>query len=135
MTNTNNEKKATQKELFTAMIAVLSNSNHALKDEMIALCESKIDSIEARKVSSAKASAEKKENNNVLADLVYNLMATIDKPVTCTELFTAVRASNDVRLLEITSPQKTSYLLRSLVNAERVKKEYVAKVAYFSLAE
>lgn len=104
-----NEKTMTARDFYTAVIDVLSA--HDMREDLIVYAESAIAKLDAtnakRKEKTDKASLEKAAADAPLMDALQ--AALTNEPKTATDLKDVIEAN----------VQKTSFLLRALVKAER----------------
>lgn len=110
----------TKKEMFNHIATI--NANNA---DIVAFCEKEIALLEKKRSSvNSKAKAEAEAR----AEKVFNALAEMDKPVTITEL---KHLTSDAEVADY-NIQRISALLRNL-GEEKISKEYVKGVAYFSV--
>lgn len=117
MMNTN-EKTMTTREFYNAVIAHFEGETVNFSDaDMIAFADAQIEKLDAanakRKEKTDKKSLEKAATDAPLLDALA--AALTDEPKTATDLKDVIGAN----------VQKTSYLLRALVKAERAKSQDV----------
>jgi hypothetical protein len=95
--------------------------------EIVAFCENEIALLDKRKGGSKTPTKNQKENEGI-KDVILEVLAEADRPMTVTELIA------DDRLNAYTN-QKVSALLRQLKEAKIVAKTIEKKKAYFAVAE
>ena len=116
------EKKITKKEMF-AMIMEEVKGNA----EMVAFLEHEIELLNKKKGS---ADSKKIESQKADEELVKSVLVTLGHKVTVTELLNA-----SVELAtQLKTNQKTSSVLKRLVDNGEVVKTIEKKVSYFSIA-
>lgn len=125
MTNTTT---MTQREMLTEVIAneTISAQARAKAQEMLTKLDERN---EARKGVQSKKSAE----NAVLREVLYNYLATLENPIAVKELMEKVDEVGFETTEEMTKGKVTALLTR-LVADERVKRETIKKVNYYSVA-
>ena len=125
MTNTTT---MTQREMLTEVIAneTISAQARAKAQEMLTKLDERN---EARKGVQSKKSAE----NAVLREVLYNYLTTLENPIAVKELMEKVDEVGFETTEEMTKGKVTALLTR-LVADERVKRESIKKVNYYSVA-
>ena len=125
MTNTTT---MTQREMLTEVIAneTISAQARAKAQEMLTKLDERN---EARKGVQSKKSAE----NAVLREVLYNYLTTLENPIAVKELMEKVDEVGFETTEEMTKGKVTALLTR-LVADERVKRETIKKVNYYSVA-
>ena len=125
MTNTTT---MTQREMLTEVIAneTISAQARAKAQEMLAKLNERN---EARKGVQSKKSAE----NAVLREVLYNYLTTLENPIAVKELMERIDEVGFETTEEMTKGKVTALLTR-LVADERVKRETIKKVNYYSVA-
>lgn len=118
-------KKVTKKEMFGRLIEVVKGANVEDADAMVEFLNHEIELVSKKRNTQTKT----QKANEGLVEVVYNAIAEAGKAVTVTELFEIVK--ND----EIKSAQKTSALVKKLVDAGRIAREEIKNKAYFTIAE
>lgn len=118
-------KKVTKKEMFGRLIEVVKGANVEDANAMVEFLNHEIELVSKKRNTQTKT----QKANEGLVEVVYNAIAEADKAVTVTELFEIVK--ND----EIKSAQKTSALVKKLVDAGRVARTEEKNKAYFTIAE
>ena len=103
-------KKVTKKEMFGRLIEVVKGANVEDANAMVEFLNHEIELVSKKRNTQTKT----QKANEGLVEVVYNAIAEAGKAVTVTELFEIVK--ND----EIKSAQKTSALVKKLVDARRV---------------
>ena len=119
-----NVKKLTKKEMFGRLIEIVEGANVEDVDEIVEFLNHEIELVSKKRSGQTKT----QKANEGLVEVVYNAIAEAGKAITVTELFEIVK--ND----EIKSAQKTSALVKKLVDAGRISREEIKKKAYFSVA-
>ena len=115
--------KKTMKDYFNEIIA-LANENG--RDDLVAFCEDRIEKL-SRKGGSAKPTKTQIENEGYKADIVAYLTSA-DEPATIKTM------QADIPSLAGLTNQRITHMLTDLVKSETVRKDYVKKVPYFSIA-
>lgn len=125
MTNTTT---MTQREMLTEVIAneTISAQARAKAQEMLTKLDERN---EARKGVQSKKSAE----NAVLREVLYNYLTTLENPIAVKELMEKIDEVGFETTEEMTKGKVTALLTR-LVADERVKRESIKKVNYYSVA-
>ena len=125
MTNTTT---MTQREMLTEVIAneTISAQARAKAQEMLTKLDERN---EARKGVQSKKSAE----NAVLREALYNYLTTLENPIAVKELMEKIDEVGFETTEEMTKGKVTALLTR-LVADERVKRETIKKVNYYSVA-
>lgn len=125
MTNTTT---MTQREMLTEVIAneTISAQARAKAQEMLTKLDERN---EARKGVQSKKSAE----NAVLREVLYNYLTTLENPIAVKELMERIDEVGFETTEEMTKGKVTALLTR-LVADERVKRESIKKVNYYSVA-
>ena len=118
-------KKVTKKEMFGRLIEVVKGANVEDANAMVEFLNHEIELVSKKRSTQTKT----QKANEGLVEVVYNAIAEAGKAVTVTELFEIVK--ND----EIKSAQKTSALVKKLVDAGRVARTEEKNKAYFTIAE
>ena len=118
-------KKVTKKEMFGRLIEVVKGANVEDANAMVEVLNHEIELVSKKRNTQTKT----QKANEGLVEVVYNAIAEAGKAVTVTELFEIVK--ND----EIKSAQKTSALVKKLVDAGRIAREEIKGKAYFTIAE
>lgn len=118
----------TQREMLTEVIAneTISALARAKAREMLAKLDERN---EARKGVQSKKSAE----NAVLREVLYNYLTTLENPIAVKELMEKIDEVDFETTEEMTKGKVTALLTR-LVADERVKRESIKKVNYYSVA-
>lgn len=118
----------TQREMLTEVIAneTISEKARAKAQEMLTKLDERN---EARKGVQSKKSAE----NAVLREVLYNYLTTLENPIAVKELMEKIDEVGFETTEEMTKGKVTALLTR-LVADERVKRETIKKVNYYSVA-
>ena len=111
----------TKKEMFTEIRNIVADN-----DEMVAFIDHEIELLN-RKTSSKKPTRVQIENDGFKAEIVEYL--TEADTAKCIKELQA-----DIPSLEGLTNQRVTHLLTDLVKAEILKKEYVKKTPYYSVA-
>ena len=120
----NAEEKVTKAQMFGMIREVLAQNSEA-NASLIEFVDKQVSDLAKRNSKETKTQKE----NKVLAEVVFNALDSMGKPVTVTEL---CKGSEDLSEL---SPQKVVALLKILINGGRVirddsnKKQTLFKVA------
>jgi hypothetical protein len=125
MTNTTT---MTQREMLIEVIAneTISAQARAKAQEMLTKLDERN---EARKGVQSKKSAE----NAILREVLYNYLTTLENPIAVKELMEKIDEVGFETTEEITKGKVTALLTR-LVADERIKRETIKKVNYYSIA-
>lgn len=115
-------EKMTKRDYFNALAEIVRGVEIDNKNDMLDFIDRQVELL--AKKSNVKTKAQKE--NEELVETVYEALATLDHPVTVTEL-------QAVEGMDIFSNQKLSALLRMLVNANRVVKTSDKKKSYFAV--
>ena len=118
-------KKVTKKEMFGRLIEIVEGANVEDVNAIVEFLNHEIELVSKKRNTQTKT----QKANEGLVEVVYNAIAEAGKAVTVTELFEIVK--ND----EIKSAQKTSALVKKLVDAKRIAREEEKGKAYFTIAE
>ena len=119
-----NNKKVTKKEMFGRLIEIVEGANVQDVETIVEFLNHEIELVSKKRNGQTKV----QKANEGLIEVIYNVIAEAEKPVTVTEIYEMVKSD------EITSPQKVSALVKKLVDAERVVRTEEKKKAYFSVA-
>lgn len=119
------EKKMTKKDYFNLIAEIVANADVENQDDIQAFISHEIELLE-KKSSKSKPSKTQKENEGIMQEIV-SVLATLDTPVTVTELMKADET------MAVYSNQKLSALLKKLVDNGTVKKTVEKKKSYFFL--
>lgn len=120
------EKKMTKKDYFNLIAEIIANADVENQDDIQAFISHEIKLLE-KKSSKSKQTKTQKENENIMQEIV-SVLATLDTPVTVTELMKADET------MAVYSNQKLSALLKKLVDNGTVEKTVEKKKSYFFLA-
>ena len=120
------EKKMTKKDYFNLVAEIVANADVENQDDIQAFISHEIELLE-KKSSKSKPSKTQKENEGIMQEIV-SVLATLDTPVTVTELMKADET------MAAYSNQKLSALLKKLVDNGTVEKTVEKKKSYFFLA-
>lgn len=115
----------TKKDYFNLVAEIVANADVENQEDIQAFIAHEIKLLE-KKSSKSKPSKTQKENEGIMQEIV-SVLATLDTPVTVTELMKA-----DERMA-VYSNQKLSALLKKLVDNGTVKKTVEKKKSYFFL--
>ena len=118
-------KKVTKKEMFGRLIEIVEGANVEDVNAIVEFLNHEIELVSKKRNTQTKT----QKANEGLVEVVYNAIAEAGKAVTVTELFEIVK--ND----EIKSAQKTSALVKKLVDAGRIARTEEKGKAYFTIAE
>lgn len=118
------EKKMTKKEMFN-LIATLNADN----TEIVEFCNHEIELLDRKK---SNGNAKANEKADMQAELVYNALVAIGKPVTASDLIKIADLSELANESGVVSTQKVSPILNKLEKCGRVAKSIDKKKTYFS---
>ena len=112
----------TKREMYTAIRNAVADN-----EEMVAFIDHEIELLNRKSASPKKPTKTQVENEGYKADIVAYLTSA-DAPKTIKEMQT------DVASLAGLTNQRITHMLTDLVKSEVVRKDYVKKVPYFSIA-
>ncbi len=112
----------TKREMFTAIRAIVADN-----EEMVAFIDHEIELLNRKSASPKKPTKTQIENEGYKADIVAYLTSA-DAPKTIKEM------QADISSLAGLTNQRITHMLTDLVKSETVRKDYVKKVPYFSIA-
>ena len=113
-------EKMTKKEMFEMIKGVCANDTR-----IVEFCDHEIELL-TRKASKSTMTKTQKENEGIM-EIIVNALKNLDKAVTITELQGACAELADY------SNQKSSALLKKLVDSNQVVKTVDKKKSYFSI--
>lgn len=113
----------TKKENFVAIAEIVKTANADNRTELLEFIEHEIKLIE--KKASYKSETKTQKANKELVETMYNVLAEIDHPVTCSDF-------RNTCFPNLSIP-KVSAMLTKLVNSDRVTRTYEKKVSYFTV--
>ena len=122
MENTQNTVKATKRERFEQIKALVSNNA-----ELVAFIDHEIELLNKKNSRSGKPTKTQIENETI-KNTILDILQTIGKPVTVTQLL----ANDELNGL---SNQKVSALLAQLRKSDKVVRTVEKKVAFYSIKE
>ena len=127
--------KMTNKEMFNALIAVISVTGipagveiSATADELITFLNGKIEQLDKKANTVTKADKAKAELNAAIANDILTGLATLDKPVKISDLIKGYEPLNGY------STQKLTPIMTKLVTDGKVIKSVVKRETIYSLA-
>lgn len=125
------EKKITLKENFERLAKVVEGANieEVTRQELLTFIDSRIEQINKKATAPRKADTEKAQENEKLAQIMLDILASNDKPMTVTEI---MQASND--FVGITN-QRLTAIMTKLKNDGTVARVMDKKSAKYRLAE
>lgn len=112
----------TKREMYTAIRAIVADN-----EEMVAFIDHEIELLNRKSASPKKPTKTQVENEGYKADIVAYLTSA-DAPKTIKEMQT------DIPSIAGLTNQRITHMLTDLVKSETVRKDYVKKVPYFSIA-
>ena len=112
----------TKREMYTAIRAIVADN-----EEMVAFIDHEIELLNRKSASPKKPTKTQVENEGYKADIVAYLTSA-DAPKTIKEM------QADITSLAGLTNQRITHMLTDLVKSEVVRKDYVKKVPYFSIA-
>lgn len=118
------QNKMTKKEWFAVLVGIVEGSDYADKDGALDFINHEVELLEKKSGKTGKTKVQKE--NEVLVEQVLAELATMEKPMTVSELQGASEFFAQF------SNQKLSALLKKLVDAERINKAVEGKKSYFS---
>lgn len=119
-------KKMTKKEMFGEIIALATENE---RNDIVEFAQHEIELLNAKK-SGNTMTATQKANEEIKAVILEEL-ARVTTPMTITEF---LNASEKVNTLVNGSNQKTSALMKQLVDTKQVNKMVDKKKSYFTIA-
>ena len=118
------QNKMTKREWFAVLVGIVEGSDYADKDGALDFINHEVELLAKKSGKTGKTKVQKE--NEVLIEQVFDELATMDKPMTVSELQGASEFFAQF------SNQKLSALLKKLVDAERIDKAVEGKKSYFS---
>ena len=118
------QNKMTKRDWYAVLVGIVEGSDYADKDGALDFINHEVELLAKKSGKTGKTKVQKE--NEVLIEQVFDELATMDKPMTVTELQGASE------FLAQFSNQKLSALLKKLVDAERIDKAVEGKKSYFS---
>ena len=118
------QNKMTKRDWYAVLVGIVKGSDYADKDGALDFINHEVELLAKKSGKTGKTKVQKE--NEVLIEQVLDELATMDKPMTVTELQGASE------FLAQFSNQKLSALLKKLVDAERIDKTVEGKKSYFS---
>ena len=112
----------TKRDMYTAIRAIVADN-----EEMVAFIDHEIELLNRKSASPKKPTKTQVENEGYKADIVAYLTSA-DAPKTIKEM------QADIPSLAGLTNQRITHMLTDLVKSEVVRKDYVKKVPYFSIA-
>jgi len=112
----------TKREMYTAIRAIVADN-----EEMVAFIDHEIELLNRKSASPKKPTKTQIENEGCKADIVAYLTSA-DAPKTIKEM------QADIPSLAGLTNQRITHMLTDLVKCEAIRKDYVKKVPYFSIA-
>lgn len=119
------QNKMTKRDWYAVLVGIVEGSDYADKDGALDFINHEVELLAKKSGKTGKTKVQKE--NEVLIEQVLDELATMDKPMTVTELQGASE------FLAQFSNQKLSALLKKLVDAERIDKAIEGKKSYFSV--
>ena len=120
-------KKITKKDLFNEVIKLAKENN---REDIVEFAQHEIDLLNNKKASGT-MTATQKANEEIKAVILEEL-ARVATPMTITEF---LNASEKINTLVNGSNQKTSALMKQLVDTKQVNKVVDKKKSYFTIAD
>lgn len=118
------QNKMTKRDWYAVLVGIVEGSDYADKDGALDFINHEVELLAKKSGKTGKTKVQKE--NEVLIEQVFDELATMDKPMTVTELQGASEFFAQF------SNQKLSALLKKLVDAERIDKTVEGKKSYFS---
>lgn len=119
------QNKMTKRDWYAVLVGIVEGSDYADKDGALDFINHEVELLAKKSGKTGKTKVQKE--NEVLIEQMFDELATMDKPMTVTELQGASE------FLAQFSNQKLSALLKKLVDAERIDKTVEGKKSYFSV--
>lgn len=119
------QNKMTKRDWYAVLVGIVEGSDYADKDGALDFINHEVELLAKKSGKTGKTKVQKE--NEVLIEQVFDELATMDKPMTVTELQGASE------FLAQFSNQKLSALLKKLKDAERIDKAVEGKKSYFSV--
>lgn len=120
------EKKMTKKEMFNEVIALATENK---REDIVNFAQHEIDLLNSKKSSNTMTATQKA--NEEIKVVILEELAKLNVPMTITDF---LNASEKVNTLVNGSNQKTSALMKQLVDNKAVVKTVDKKKSYFSVA-
>ena len=118
------QNKMTKRDWYAVLVGIVEGSDYADKDGALDFINHEVELLAKKSGKTGKTKVQKE--NEVLIEQVFDELATMDKPMTVSELQGASEFFAQF------SNQKLSALLKKLVDAERIDKVVEGKKSYFS---
>ena len=118
------KNKMTKRDWYAVLVGIVEGSDYADKDGALDFINHEVELLAKKSGKTGKTKVQKE--NEVLIEQVFDELATMDKPMTVSELQGASEFFAQF------SNQKLSALLKKLVDAERIDKAVEGKKSYFS---
>lgn len=118
------QNKMTKRDWYAVLVGIVEGSDYADKDGALDFINHEVELLAKKSGKTGKTKVQKE--NEVLIEQVFDELATMDKPMTVSELQGASEFFAQF------SNQKLSALLKKLVDAERIDKAVEGKKSYFS---
>ena len=121
----------TNKELFTAILAVIANAdiNETDRTELTDFINSRIEQIEKKASTVTKAEKEKQALNAAIAQEIINGLVTADKPMKISELIKSYAP------LSAYSTQKLTPIVTAMVKSGRLEKSTLKRENFYSVVQ
>ena len=119
------QNKMTKKDWYAVLVEIVGGSDYADKDGALEFIAHEVELLSKKSGKSGMTKVQKE--NEVLVERIFVELATMDKPMTVTELQGASEFFAQF------SNQKLSALLKKLVDAGRIDKSIDGKKSYFSV--
>ena len=119
--------KMTKRDAFNIIISILAESGVNNAADLIDVMEHEIELLD-KKRSTAKKPTKTQLENEVHKTRIVEFLATVDAPVTITDIQKGVPEFAEF------STSKMTHLLTALIKAGMVEREEIKKKAHFSLA-
>jgi len=118
------KNKMTKRDWYAVLVGIVEGSDYADKDGALDFINHEVELLAKKSGKTGKTKVQKE--NEVLIEQVFDELATMDKPMTVSELQGASEFFAQF------SNQKLSALLKKLVDAERIDKAVEGKKSHFS---
>ena len=118
------QNKMTKREWLAVLVGIVEGSDYADKDGALDFIKHEVELLEKKSGKTGKTKTQKE--NEELVEQVFAELATMEKPMTVSELQGASEFFAQF------SNQKLSALLKKLKDAERIDKAVEGKKSYFS---
>lgn len=121
----------TKREMYSAIATIVESAEVANKAELLAGIAHEVELLDKKTASRSKVDEQKKEADVAKRQVILDVLADAEKPMTCTEI---LLAGTDAFGTEVNT-SKITYLMKALLEDGSVVKNVDKKKSYYSLAE